>query len=558
MDDKVIFKLGSSFLVNAGILGLLNCLKENDAVENTDYIIDGQNLYVDSGYLKNNDIPQMYVKATSNILYNKAKIRVIIDSLSVIDAVIKNEKLNDKAKKEKLKKLYDNASALFAKKSFENGVSFINAKYNEDIVSLKLCKDFKACKDNEEKNRMLKEVCEQIKRPEAFSELVFRDLISFQFKSFFVTNSLTNVMSAFNDIKTKSIAEFYNNKYFEPLIKSLDEKKKATIRCIECRETTSSKTEMSFMIDTTDDLGRKKSAYWNCIPDAYICEKCAFLYTFVPLGFAYLGQDAVFINNNFDIKNLQGNMQYFRDRPDEEESNKDKMFYRAFIGLKTKALENKLSNIQVISRNMSSNHFKMNVIGKDMVIKLSDSSEYLERIEKVYLKDGENYINIFDEVFYNILSGRNQYGLIHKLLLISMKTNKNVNYLYDILKINIIFRGGENVNELMKKVKTAYMCGKEMRYKITGRMEEADIDNSLRGYVYKLNNAISVGNRDMFLDAIIRTYSGNGLPIPSVFMDCFESDESFKSIGQSYILGLKYQKFEKKNETNEEDMKNVK
>ena len=200
----------------------------------------------------------------------------------------------------------------------------------------------------------------------------------------------------------------------------------------------------------------------------------------------------------------------------------------------------------------------MNVIGKDMVIKLSDSSEYLERIEKVYLKDGENYINIFDEVFYNILSGRNQYGLIHKLLLISMKTNKNVNYLYDILKINIIFRGGENVNELMKKVKTAYMCGKEMRYKITGRMEEADIDNSLRGYVYKLNNAISVGNRDMFLDAIIRTYSGNGLPIPSVFMDCFESDESFKSIGQSYILGLKYQKFEKKNETNEEDMKNVK
>ena len=63
--------------------------------------------------------------------------------------------------------------------------------------------------------------------------------------------------------------------------------------------------------------------------------------------------------------------------------------------------------------------------------------------------------------------------------------------------------------------------------------------NKLRAFVYKLINALSLGNRDMFLDSVARMYSGLNKEIPDVIINVFADDESFKEIGYAYILGLK-------------------
>ena len=69
--------------------------------------------------------------------------------------------------------------------------------------------------------------------------------------------------------------------------------------------------------------------------------------------------------------------------------------------------------------------------------------------------------------------------------------------------------------------------------------------------MYRLINLASVGDISQFMDTILRTYSGYGLTIPDIFKDCYQSEETFKAIAHGYILGLKYVKYQKDN--NNED-----
>lgn len=186
-----------------------------------------------------------------------------------------------------------------------------------------------------------------------------------------------------------------------------------------------------------------------------------------------------------------------------------------------------------------------------MIKKLSESALYLNRLERKFVKDNGEFINVYDEVFDNILNKRIQYPLINKLFKLALKENSNTNYLWYILMVNIIFKGGSQLDNLKKNVDIAFNSGKEMRGKIADGMKNVDIDNSLRGFVYKLSNAVSVNNRDQFIDSVIRVYSGKGLPMPYIFKECFNSDEMFKAIGQGFILGLKYTKYEKENKADE-------
>lgn len=64
------------------------------------------------------------------------------------------------------------------------------------------------------------------------------------------------------------------------------------------------KVSIAFMKDMADDLSRKKSAFWNCKVDAFLCPVCAFVYALCPLGFNLLGNRFVFLNTNVSIDGL--------------------------------------------------------------------------------------------------------------------------------------------------------------------------------------------------------------------------------------------------------------
>ena len=74
----------------------------------------------------------------------------------------------------------------------------------------------------------------------------------------------------------------------------------------------------------------------------------------------------------------------------------------------------------------------------------------------------------------------------------------------------------------------------------------------LRGIIYKLESSITTGSVDEFHRTIIRIYSSFGIPVPRIFMEIQKSREYFNAIGRSYILGLMYEKYEKKDDKQED------
>ena len=74
----------------------------------------------------------------------------------------------------------------------------------------------------------------------------------------------------------------------------------------------------------------------------------------------------------------------------------------------------------------------------------------------------------------------------------------------------------------------------------------------LRGIIYRLESSVTTGSVDVFYQTIIRIYSSLGIPAPRIFMEIRRSREYFNAIGRSYILGLMYEKYEKKDDKQED------
>lgn len=573
MENYITVDCTGSFLKNAGIVGFVKFAEYNHAVEGNDYIIDGQNLHISVEYLKNNDISQMYVDTMVDIFEKDSKFyKVVHDEYNIIQSYYSKgfENLSDKDI-ENVTKLFKSFEDMMLKKSFENTSNILKTEYNVQYDIFDMVKSLKSIKDINNKYPTYIQIIDILNDKTIRNQYMYTELLYGKFKLFFNENAQSHKITILDE-KIRREYTIHNN-LINPLLEdfSTDAKKKKTV-CIECLENTSCKRNNTFMLDTADDVGKKKSYYWNCNPDAFVCPNCAFIYSFVPLGFAFFGNDAVFINNNQSIKELYSIMNTYKLKT---ESNPNETYYqrlfKIFSSEKISALEHNIHNIQVIFRNGNLSHYDMKIIDNDIISKMVECQKhhYFTNIEKKYLKIGTDFINVYNSVLDNILMRRSQYNFIDKCLKYEFsqeceKKSCNYGYIKNILNIEINFNGGSAimekekkksyVNNLMKKVNIAFEVGKSMRISILGENalnDSKEKDNSLRGYVYRLINLASVGDISQFMDTILRTYSGYGLTIPDIFKDCYQSEETFKAIAHGYILGLKYVKYQKDN--NNED-----
>lgn len=573
MENYITVDCTGSFLKNAGIVGFVKFAEYNHAVEGNDYIIDGQNLHISVEYLKNNDISQMYVDTMVDIFEKDSKFyKVVHDEYNIIQSYYSKgfENLSDKDI-ENVTKLFKSFEDMMLKKSFENTSNILKTEYNVQYDIFDMVKSLKSIKDINSKYPTYIQIIDILNDKTIRNQYMYTELLYGKFKLFFNENAQSHKITILDE-KIRREYTIHNN-LINPLLEdfSTDAKKKKTV-CIECLENTSCKRNNTFMLDTADDVGKKKSYYWNCNPDAFVCPNCAFIYSFVPLGFAFFGNDAVFINNNQSIKELYSIMNTYKLKT---ESNPNETYYqrlfKIFSSEKISALEHNIHNIQVIFRNGNLSHYDMKIIDNNIISKMVECQKhhYFTNIEKKYLKIGTDFINVYNSVLDNILMRRSQYNFIDKCLKYEFsqeceKKSCNYGYIKNILNIEINFNGGSAImekekkksyiNNLMKKVNIAFEVGKSMRISILGENalnDSKEKDNSLRGYVYRLINLASVGDISQFMDTILRTYSGYGLTIPDIFKDCYQSEETFKAIAHGYILGLKYVKYQKDN--NNED-----
>lgn len=577
MENYITVDCTGSFLKNAGIVGFVKFAEYNHAVEGNDYIIDGQNLHISVEYLKNNDISQMYVDTMVDTFEKDSRFyKVVHDEYNIIQSYYSKgfENLSDKDI-ENVTKLFKSFEDMMLKKSFENTSNILKTEYNVQYDIFDMVKSLKSIKDINSKYSSYMQMIDILNDKTIRNQYMYTELLYGKFKLFFNENAQSHKITILDE-KIRREYTIHNN-LINPLLEdfSTDAKKKKTV-CIECLENTSCKRNNTFMLDTADDVSKKKSYYWNCNPDAFVCPNCAFIYSFVPLGFAFFGNDAVFINNNQSIKELYSIMNTYKLKT---ESNPNETYYqrlfKIFSSEKISALEHNIHNIQVIVRNGNLSHYDMKIIDNDIITKMVECQKhhYFTNIEKKYLKIGTGkdtkFINVYNSVLDNILMRRSQYNFIDKCLKYEFsqeceKKSCNYGYIKNILNIEINFNGGSAimekekkksyVNNLMTKVNIAFEVGKSMRRSILGENalnDSKEKDNSLRGYVYRLINLASVGDISQFMDTILRTYSGYGLTIPDIFKDCYQSEETFKAIAHGYILGLKYVKYQKDN--NNED-----
>ena len=116
--------------------------------------------------------------------------------------------------------------------------------------------------------------------------------------------------------------------------------------------------------------------------------------------------------------------------------------------------------------------------------------------------------------------------------------------------LKILKKGEMNVEKRIidsgKKLNVLYDIGTQ----IHEELKKKGLDNKLEGLEYKMLNSLKSGNRQEFMDVVIRLHMILQKNVSPIFLESMkdESDIDFYSIGHSFIAGLISNKFEKKGE----------
>lgn len=574
IDDNGYFKVSlDTFLYNAGIVGFIQVLEEAEAskgknkeeVKNDikDYYYEGQDLYVSKKFLKKSDLSQLYIDSMIKKFGDKTR---IYKTIQYIEHIINSKEIEEENFKEEMNFIIGSLEADGIKTSYKVLKKYkIPINIEENINEVKNIIKDKSYDINEIK-KYLQKILNDFKNDKIKENLLMKNIIYNKIKLFWKDKAFLSKNNSDKDLK-----EVFNNSFEEPLKNMIEDKKEYKYNCITCDTKIQRNIDTTFLFEVGVDTNRKKSAFWNCNPDSFICPLCNFIYACSPMGFIEIGNNnLVFVNYNDSIEYLIKMNVSEEFKEDIKYKNEKYLFYNKIIqkilSIKTK----ELNSFQVITRN--DKHYSSNIIGKDALQVIQTRKSDLKFISSFSIKtSNDEYINMFEECLDNILNFRNQWLLIFKVLKNDNKNNRVIySVLFSILQIQITQKNIHKKGGIMKKkINLSYFAGKsgdEMRKIIIGVNNDMNLsdeqnkeaDNKLRGLVYQLINSVYTNNKDIFFSNITRLYTGMNIVIPTIFTNIFEDDEYFKEIGFAYILGLKgaydkdaYDNKENKNEEGE-------
>lgn len=556
--DKIYVPLGD-FLKNAGIVGLNYLLEEADVKQNIDYGFsdDEQEMWLKTDFVVNTDWTSLYFEMFVKCYGSSTVYQKVLDKIDVVLVNLKNSEWDKSNLKDDLKYINDKLLS----KSYKSGFQNIKERIDKPEIYVLLEKD--KLKDTMEKEQLQERLL-------ALKDFLVQPLCK---ETFSMKSIIYNYINRFWDGKgflspknaSKDMKEVFDADFSEPLKKYVvSEHKKAKDMCIDCDnfiKNSKERVSIAFMKDMADDLLRKKSAFWNCKVDAYLCPVCTFIYSLAPLGFSLIGDKFVFINKNENINELISANRKNRtsiksvQKKDEE---KISSWIAKTLNVLLDEKANELGNIQVIARGRDENdRYTFDIISKDVLDILSDDS-IQKRLTKLslhpYIKVGKEYWNIHEDVIMNILKYRNQYYSINKILRLALETEGLIvtaGYIYDIqLRISLKRTKDSNIGGKIMNRYDVRDSGYELRNTLLSLKGTSD-DECLRGTTYQLLNALAVGNREHFMDIIMRIYCSTKLQVPNAFIKLFEDRETFMQYGYAFLLGFQgshYKKTEKLNE----------
>lgn len=545
------------FLKNAGLVGLKYLLDASDAEEEIDYGIteDKQGLWLERQFVVNADWTDMYFKAFVKRYGELTNYQVILDKIGDILEKAGQPEWDKKACKEDLKFINEKMLS----NSYQSG--FANMKdqiENPDVYELLKSHKLKENMEKEELCARLRQLTIFLQQPLCKETFSMKSIIYNYINRFWDGKSFLLRANA-----SKNMKSVFDVDFSEPFRKyATADHKKAKDMCIDCDGKIDAKEKVSiaFMKDQADDLTRKRSAFWNCKVDAYLCPACAFVYSLAPLGFTLAGRTFVFVNMNQNIDLLlQANSPDGKMAVDLKRKEKDRYssWIAGTINLLLQEKDRELGNIQVIARGMGeSDRYTFDVISKDILKLLNDKSirNDLEQLGRYpYVKTGREYWNVHETVILNLLRYHNQYEVIGKLLKMALEGEGflfKASFVYDVQLRSSLARKKDKAMNTGGEVMNRYAVrerGYELRNALLGAKGTSD-DACIRGTIYQLLNALSVGNVEHFMEVIMRVYCSTRLQVPDAFIEFLKDRDTFTEYGYAFLLGLQGSHYEKKEE----------
>ena len=545
------------FLKNAGLVGLKYLLDASDAEEEIDYGIteDKQGLWLERQFVVNADWTDMYFKAFVKRYGELTNYQVILDKIGDILEKAGQPEWDKKACKEDLKFINEKMLS----NSYQSG--FANMKdqiENPDVYELLKSHKLKENMEKEELCARLRQLTIFLQQPLCKETFSMKSIIYNYINRFWDGKSFLLRANA-----SKNMKSVFDVDFSEPFRRyAAADHKKAKDMCIDCDGKIDAKEKVSiaFMKDQADDLTRKRSAFWNCKVDAYLCPACAFVYSLAPLGFTLAGRTFVFVNMNQNIDLLlQANSPDGKMAVDLKRKEKDRYssWIAGTINLLLQEKDRELGNIQVIARGMGeSDRYTFDVISKDILKLLNDKSirNDLEQLGRYpYVKTGREYWNVHETVILNLLRYHNQYEVIGKLLKMALEGEGflfKASFVYDVQLRSSLARKKDKTMNTGGEVMNRYAVrerGYELRNALLGAKGTSE-DACIRGTIYQLLNALSVGNVERFMEVIMRVYCSTRLQVPDAFIEFLKDRDTFTEYGYAFLLGLQGSHYEKKEE----------
>ena len=546
--ERYVITMGD-FLKNAGIVGMKYLLETAGARRDVDYGIteDAQGLWLDRAFAEDEDWTNMYFKVFIEYFGSSTVYQGVMDRIDrCLDKITDGKWDPEKAEREDLKFINDK---LFSN-GYPAGFESIKDKIEAPDVYLRLKKeklsDEMSAEELQERLSELKKFLEQPKCEETF---IMKSIIYNYICYFWKGKSFLNTQNKNEDMRAVFEKDFSEpfRKYF------MTDHTKAKDLCIDCGEpvTTKEKVSIAFMKEVGDDFTRKRSAFWNCNVDAFLCPVCTFLYAASPLGFRLFANKFVFVNNNSDMftllaansKNRKSSLE-----GEKEENQRYSQWFAETLNIILNEKRQELSNIQVILRGTGDkDRYKLSIINKDIlnILKREDVEKALKNLGQYpFTKIRNDFVNVHEQAVMNLLGHQNQYILLDSLLREAIAgnaaSNFHIHWVYEIQKGTEISYKKEEEKEVLMYCISMKKSGSELRKAIMTAKKDTTGD-SLRGIEYQLLNALSVKNTEKFMDIVARLYSSYGsekLLIPNGMIRMLQDKEKFSEYGYAFVLGM--------------------
>lgn len=535
--------------LNSGIIGFLNILRNAEKLDKV--TISAQEISFEPDILKRfeddyfNYFIQLYEKTTS--WYKITSFKEIIEKCETNDFSNFEEKdvelINDYITK--IAKYYIKAN------SYKSVYPLVANETNIEAIGkeLKAVPKLKGKETFQEKRTELitevKNRFQEIKRIIAYfeDEEVKRHICAKNVLYTVIRNGWDGVSALNPQTKEKDVYKDFHTYYVAPCTEYLEaEKERYKFSCATCNEPIKNlDNTFSFLVATGFDAKRKNSHAWNHLNDLALCPICKLIYACVPAGFLYVYSQGIFVNANSSVSELQSihdqlELEMFKlNVKRQREVNVYAALIRTLHEEKNRLVNHELADIQVVR--FENERYYFTLLPKKILEVLSASQVSLNTLIPTAFKEGTLQVNLYQAVLQKLFNSENLFTLIHKLLLYKATRTSNLYYgithVEKMIQINQEFLGGITKMEKL---------GQEELDKIrsTGWYFRQSYENNRKvdGIVYKLLNALKINNRDGFMDVVLNCYSYQRKQVPKWFVQIFKDDETFKTIGYSFVAGI--------------------